>query len=165
LLAIGELWADSLKIMIKTLITILLLTIGASAQRITAPTLKANPNDKVLVSLRASGVRNIIAFQGVIYYDDAVLQATGGKENNWGCAPGDFIGSTAILCNGEEPGVFYFDGVNPYGFGGRGVLLDIIFDTVKGDSDLDLEDVQFYTSNGPVVMDVVDGSIVLLSAN
>ncbi len=143
----------------KTLLLALLLTIGASAQRITAPTLTAFTNDKVNVSLRGRDVRGIIAFQGVLYYDDAVLKPV--DDGTWGCSPGDLIGSTTILCNGEEPGVFYFDGVNPYGFGGRGVLLDITFMTVKGDSDLDLEDIQFYTSNGPVTMDVVDGAVDL----
>ena len=151
----------------KHLLAILILSLPSVAQSITAPTLTAPTMDKVGVSIEGlTGANNLIAVQWTLYYDDAVIHAVSDNPppnvlDTWGCTSGSIIGNANIYCNGRDPGVFYIAIIAPYGFTGSGTLVDIPFKTIKGDTDLDLEDVQFYTSNGPVKVDVADGGITL----
>lgn len=151
----------------KTLLLALLLSIGASAQSLTAPTITAATGDKITVSI-AGGGDGLIAVQWVLYYDDDVIHAASdavsndpNKLNTWGCTAGGVIGNSLIFCNGAEPGIFRIAIINPYGFSGTGTLVDIPFTTTKGDTDLDLDDAQFYTNNGPINVKVTDGSVEL----
>ncbi len=135
--------------------------VGTMAQSVTAPSLIAVANDKVDVSITADGLMDIIACQATIFYDDDAIQATGNQASNWGCSAGDLINNSTVLCNGSEPGVFRIIVYGANNFSGSGTIVTIPFRTFKGDSDLDMEEVGFYTGQGPVKMAVEDGSITL----
>lgn len=144
--------------MIKTIFLILILAFSAFSQSITAPSITADANSKVRVSIEGEGT-GIVSWQFVLYYDDTVLQPTGNLESSWGCSSGEW--GSQLTCNGGEAGIYRAMGVNIYGYTGGGSLINIPFNTNKGDTDLDLEDVYFFTGNGPVPVDVGDGDVTL----
>ncbi len=142
----------------KILITILLLTFSAYTQSVTAPTITATANDKVTVSITGDGT-NVTSFQFVIFFDDDALIPTGDVNNYFGCSSGNT--GLIILCNVTDPGTFRVVGYGAYGFSGPATLVDIPFTTVKGDSDLDIEDVYMFQNNILVHSEVTDGFITL----